>query len=328
MLNESHFRKTSALMLQWHAGASTIGFESFQAWCLALLKPRLRFDGAIWGTWGAAGPAGGQRIDSFHLHRVAVGIVDELACARAGDFDARHGGTAVLNVCIADPPWQAPEHAQRREHARRWGLTNTLLARTTLDPAPGQQFVMLIRKSIAHRFSIDETATFELLAPHMVQAHATARKLRLEAARAGDRRSAGGSVAMVDRAGMIHDQHAQFLPMLRREWSDWPGTRLPEPLLEMTARRFGTPWRFIGAEVTADFVPVDTLDLVTVRPRHIVDTLTAREYDVAQRYAGGDNFRGIAEALNLAPATVRSHLRNVFCKLHVRNKQQLALALR
>ena len=37
MVNDGRLRNANALTLQWHAGASTIDFEAFQAWCLALL---------------------------------------------------------------------------------------------------------------------------------------------------------------------------------------------------------------------------------------------------------------------------------------------------
>lgn len=336
-MNDSRLRRANALTLQWHAGASTIGFEAFQAWALALLKPALRFDGAVWGVVGATGGVGVNddrkgatppRINGAHLHRVPQAALDQLEHVRLDDFSDKRPPARALTICLADLAWAQPEHAALREHARQYGMTNALSICFVDGNPAGRQFVLLTRKALAHRFSPDETERFELLAPHMMQAFATCRKLFLESRQVGGRQSSGHAVAMIDRAGVVHDPHVRFVPMLRREWSDWPGKRLPEPLLELTARRAGTRWRFVGEQVAADFEPVDDLYLVTVRPRQSVDALTPREGEVAQRYAAGGNFREIAETLELAPATVRSHLRNVFAKLKIRNKSQLAAALR
>lgn len=328
MVVDIRVRDANSLMLQWHAAALTLSFEAFQSWCLATLKPRLRFDGAIWGVLSAAEIAAGRRINTAHVHRIDEDVIARLEEARVGDFADRRPAGRALNICLSDDAWSGPDQAELREHGRRYGLLNTLSMRVAEPSGTGHQFILLRRKSAGQRFSADEASSFELLAPHMAQAFATCRRLYLDAAQNGDRRSAGLAVAMVDRAGVIHDSQPRFVPLLRREWSDWPGQRLPEPLLDLTARRSGTRWRFLGQQVTADFVPVDDLYLLTVRPRHACDALTPRESEVAQQYAAGGSFREIAESLKLAPATVRSHLRNVFGKLRVRNKSQLAAALR
>lgn len=315
-------------MLQWHAAALALRFEAFQSWCLATVKPRLHFDGAIWGVLSAAGIATGRRINSAHVHRIAEDVIDRLEEVRTRDFAEGRPAGRALNICLSDDAWSGPAQLALREHGRRYALPNTLSIVSAEPSAAGQQFLLLRRKDAGQRFAPEETATFELLAPHMMQAFATCRRLYLDSAHASDRRSAGLAVAMVDRAGVIHDSQARFTPLLRREWSDWPGQRLPEPLLELAARQAGTRWRFLGQQVAADFVPVDDLYLVMLRPRHASDLLTARESEVAQYYAAGGSFREIAESLNLAPATVRSHLRNVFGKLRVHNKSQLAASLR
>lgn len=306
----------------------TFGLAAFQSWCLATLKPHLRFDGAIWGLRSDAEGQAGRRINIAHVHRIGEDVLDRLEEARSGDFAGRRPLGRALNICLADETWDGPAHVALREHGYSHAMLNTLSIRCADACAAGQQFIILRRKSAGQRFSSDEAASLEWLAPHMMQAYAACRRLCLEAAQAGDLRSAGLAVAMIDRDGVIHDRQARFVAMLRREWSDWPGTRLPEPLLELTARRAGTPWRFLGEQVAADFVPVDDLYLVSVRPRHGADILTSRETEVAQHYAAGGNFREIAASLDLAPATVRSHLRNVFGKLGIRNKSQLAAALR
>ena len=58
-----------------------------------------------------------------------------------------------------------------------------------------------------------------------------------------------------------------------------------------------------------------------------VDKLSAREHTVAERYADGDTYRQIAEALSIAPATVRSHIATIYRKLGVKSKPALISVL-
>ena len=58
-----------------------------------------------------------------------------------------------------------------------------------------------------------------------------------------------------------------------------------------------------------------------------VDKLSSREHMVAERYASGDTYRQIAEALCIAPATVRSHITSIYRKLKVKSKPALISVL-
>jgi DNA-binding CsgD family transcriptional regulator len=51
--------------------------------------------------------------------------------------------------------------------------------------------------------------------------------------------------------------------------------------------------------------------------------LSTRERQVAERYARGESYKTIAEALFVSPSTVRSHLNKIYEKLGVHNKAEL-----
>jgi len=48
--------------------------------------------------------------------------------------------------------------------------------------------------------------------------------------------------------------------------------------------------------------------------------LSAREKDILQMLVDGLQYQEIASGLNISPQTVRTHLKNIYKKLHVRNK--------
>ena len=53
-------------------------------------------------------------------------------------------------------------------------------------------------------------------------------------------------------------------------------------------------------------------------------TLTAQQERIAQLVAGGATNREVAQELHLSPRTIDHHLRNVFTRLGVRSRTELA----
>ncbi|MGI4880973.1 MAG: helix-turn-helix domain-containing protein, partial [Janthinobacterium lividum] len=59
-----------------------------------------------------------------------------------------------------------------------------------------------------------------------------------------------------------------------------------------------------------------------------VPTLTRRERDVARLVAAGQRNRTIADALGISEGTVKMHLHNVYAKLGLESRTQLAMDVR
>jgi two-component system nitrate/nitrite response regulator NarL len=62
--------------------------------------------------------------------------------------------------------------------------------------------------------------------------------------------------------------------------------------------------------------------------RPAVPALTRRERDVAELVANGQRNRSIADALGISEGTVKMHLHNVYAKLGLESRTQLAMELR
>ena len=59
----------------------------------------------------------------------------------------------------------------------------------------------------------------------------------------------------------------------------------------------------------------------------MLNVLSARETDVAERFGGGRTYKEIARELGLAPNTVRHHIRSIYEKLGVSGKAGIAQLL-
>lgn len=62
-------------------------------------------------------------------------------------------------------------------------------------------------------------------------------------------------------------------------------------------------------------------------PQVSLDSLTEREREVAQRVAQGASNKQIARDMNISDRTVKAHLSNIFAKLQVSDRLQLAVRL-
>jgi len=58
-----------------------------------------------------------------------------------------------------------------------------------------------------------------------------------------------------------------------------------------------------------------------------IDKLSSRERMVAERYAGGETYKDIADSLCIAPTTVRSHIASIYRKLEIGSKPALISVL-
>ena len=57
-------------------------------------------------------------------------------------------------------------------------------------------------------------------------------------------------------------------------------------------------------------------------------SLTKREKQVARRVAAGESNKQVAQALGISPQTVSAHLKNIYKKMNVQSRTQLAVRLR
>jgi DNA-binding CsgD family transcriptional regulator len=173
----------------------------------------------------------------------------------------------------------------------------------------------LVRKETSPAFREEVRRLKERLTPHLVEAQA-ANMLHQVEWRAGAPFPYAAAIA--DEGGLLEFVSSGFAPLIRREWPDWLGPRLPNILLAPRA-----PALLALKEITLLTERVGPSLWLHARRRMAIDALSAREAEVAHLSALGRANKEIGQRLSLSPFTVRNHLESVYRNLGLSRRSEL-----
>lgn len=202
--------------------------------------------------------------------------------------------------------------------ARRTGFRHVLCTQMHNPVTDQHAFLALSRHDDVARFTPAERRFKELFMQHL-GASATINQATYLGHLRASRSEPDRAAAVLDRAGNVHVQDSRFARLVRQEWPNWRGPRVPEPLRQCLEGET----QFQGARIDAAASSLGALVLVELKPRSPLDDLTPRERAVAEAFALGESYKEIARSLRMAPATVRHHLRSIYVKLNVSSKAQI-----
>lgn len=318
----------SSLLLDLYRDANILPAERFQAQAFTRLNALIPFDEGWWalGLVEAAPRPGaaydGPQIFDIYLHGVSQENYDLYKKLKRFDtvvMESERNPGITLNVCMRN--WYPETH---------WPILDIygyahLMATHAADPVTGLgTAITLYRKNPDRPFSEQERQIKQALMPHWI---AALNRNRI----APWLRDAALDVhypatAILDPEGALRYTTGDFAEMLQREWPGWRGPLLPEPLqaqLALTAEG-----QFSGKHIAAKITLRQHMPLIQLRSKLLADQLSEQQMKVARHAAEGLSFKEIARLMDLSPATVRYYLSNVYRKLGVKNKIQLAEALR
>ena len=292
--------------------------SEFQNRALALLKPVLPFDAAMWGLFALVGEtAEAHQLKVLHrpqemvLEAIKVLHQDPLAQAQL-----KEPGRA-FSARIEDLP---PEADEFRGWLNKYDIgyaigTSIVLSKTNL-----LHVVCLHRSQRGEPFTETERQFKEALMPHLVESLRQNRQLQIrrELLRAWEEKHC---TATADRHGVLYEAEDRFVDLLLAEWPGWQGALLPEPLVERIKN--GPEWQYHGQQIALYAGPMDDLCLMIASRPGPLAQLSQREQEIAHLFAQGLTHKAIAEQLFISPATVRNHLAHVYRKLGVSNKTEL-----
>lgn len=314
--------KIPALLLELYRAAQQLPVARFQEHVLQMLKPELGFDSAMWGG-GALTPEGGIVPHHAHLHNEAPSMLEDWAEISASDLVIkniiRYPGRALtyhLPTVFAGHGFAAA-----RDYAKRHGHSNILCAGHGSTETGFVTGLSLRRAKAEHVFEEPQRALLEALTPHLIEALAINRRLHLEHLYTADR-SRSSALAIADQRAALCYLGPRFEETVELEWPGWRGPYLPAPLIEAFLAHGRDA--YAGKAVAFSVVHAGTLLFIKARRPSALEALSKRERVVAEQFGSGLSYRAIAGKLGISGETVRNHIANIYAKLNIRSKAELA----
>lgn len=184
--------------------------------------------------------------------------------------------------------------------------------------------IVIYRADLNNPFTEQERLIKQTLMPHLVDAAAQAQIAPWIEDHTGEQSFPCSAIA--DQSGMLRHATDDFSGMLQKQWPGWRGPHLPPPLREIVTK--GENGHFVGGEINVRINQGMDLALLLARPGRLTDQLSKQQLIAARHSANGASYKQIARSMDLSPATVRNYLTIIYRKLEVKNKTQLAEALR
>ena len=284
---------------------------------LAGLRSLVPFDAAWWGE--CSGGMDGLAPRNWLSGRINLSADFAREWNRIGASD-RFAGESMqrLDTVVCEVGYADPEPAVEA-FSRRHDLYHVMAITRALTGSGLLQFVSLYRHRASPSFEPAHRVLFEQFSAHLMQ-----RWSARVAALVGSGGTPGEAHGLVDASGDFVYVGARLALVLREALPEWDGTRLPAALavavrevpvsLKLGARRLATQ-------------RCGELVLLSLAPQRRAALLPPRELSVALLFADGHSHKVIARETGLAPATVRTYLREAYLRLGVSDKVALGRVL-
>jgi DNA-binding CsgD family transcriptional regulator len=314
----------SDLLRNLYRSSHEMPADRFQASILKSVGNALPFDTSMWGT-GARQDDGQVAVHSIYLHEQPPEMIEDWGPVnhqdRSVEVVTRNLGY-VMNV-HTPTLHGGRECADIRNYNARFGIETALIV-CGQAPSGLYSWLSLFRGDPDHQFSEDERLLFQALWPHMVEALTINRIVNLDKMYT-TRPCSSTRLALVDGKGVIYRSEAGFDSLLQQEWPAWDGDRLPVEL--KAAAGDGVKCHYRGARIDLELRKAADLWFVRGRTLDPFDRLGEREREVAVQYARGRAYKEIARTFGVSPGTVRTQIQQVYRKLGVQDKGELATLL-
>jgi len=321
MTQPNNIAQFSQLLLDLYQAARELDVPRFQEGAVKILQRYIAFDSCWWGT--------GTQIDGHHhIHSSYIlNMPDDMG--ELLNMTEHHNVVAqrsaaepnrALRYSQADL-YSNPATAFMSQHA---GLQQVMCVSTLHPTSRLVNFLSVARHSPEPPFADDEAEWFELLMPHLSAMFNVSRVLQIAQQRT-QHASMRSAMAVTDIKGILHVAEPGFEWFLQQEWPSWSGPWLPQPVLKALTEG---QMEVRGEKLRAELQWIGTQVLVSVSRRSLSEDLSPQERAVATAFAAGKSYKEVARELNLAPTTVRHHLRSAYVKLGINDKGALAQALR
>jgi DNA-binding CsgD family transcriptional regulator len=314
------------LVLDLYRSARESPIPEFHERAIATANSVCRVEAAIFAT-GAIHPTDGVTFHDIRLHNIADDFVSAHPKIADEDIVAWEVAKARGTVCAFNMRELMPARKYPRVAAfdAQFELQN-MLGQIFLDHGTNtMNGIFLWRRRIRDTFSEGERLLGVEILPHLIEATTINRAMCLSELTEGTiaRR---GVRAIADAHGLFIAHDEPFFALMRTEWPDWSPPALPRALLaalqSVSVRQYHGARISVAAEAKRDML------FLLAREKHGGSALSPSQLAVARLVARGYTNKEAAAELGRSERTVRNQLHDVFRKLGLRNRVELAERLR
>lgn len=313
-------QQLSHFLLDLWCGALEKPGNEFKDWAISKTKTLIPFDSCAWGKgrWINGLPV----VHHIHLHDLPDGFIESWLRIQH-EYKLTRDVTAYSNRTFnIDMAREYGGTDTYNSYCRKYRIEH-ILGTGSSDPETSLLSMMVFHRSdIKKPFTEQERALKELIFPHLLEADRINWLANLPGNFSALSRSKMNAFAACDNTGLLHVAMPSFVETCRQEWPSWKGPFVPEEILETEPEQ-----NYLGQSIVVNFQELDKLTLLRARTRVPADRLSSRELDIAQHIASGDDYKTIALDLDISPATVKTHTSNIYLKLGINDKTQIAVEL-
>lgn len=280
----------------------------FRSRVLKSLSKKIEFDGAIWGD--------AHIEDGMTLYEPEIQFLnlEELSDVQEAAYSDPHllmvlnqPGTPVAYSVQASAPHSLKSFANKHNVGH---IMSTAHFETKLGLASG---LVLTRKFSNAPFDGDEVALMNAIFRHLMKAWQD-NQIQFGIKNFNKNKSKV-QFASIGRHQKINAAEDEFLKLMKLEWLNFRGYKLPAPIQALFVGGRGT--KYIGQRIVVKLYRAPQTQLLLARKRMPADNLTPKQLIVARLCSSGYSYREIADHLSIAPTTARNHLAAIHNRLGV-----------
>ncbi len=302
------------------AGFRTSAGEFKQA-VMVCLEHLIPFDMALW----ASGHTKDLQVNNVYLHNLPHTLMHSWEQVKHQD---RLLAGLIANPGVTFDVYDFYTRQERetletyQQHSRLFGIENAI---STVIPNPDTgllEVMSLYRSDPERKFSPDERGAKEFVFPLVIEAWHLNQIQHLGNLRGN---AFSDSFAICDGKAWIHHAESGFVDLLKGQWPEWSGPEFPEPV-KLWLEGMETKSLKVK-KIAFNRRDLNDLILVSAHSTSAAVSLTKREEQIAEIFAGGLTYKAIARELGISPFTVRRHIESIYRKMAVSSKAALFQAL-
>ncbi|MEM5285803.1 helix-turn-helix transcriptional regulator [Paraburkholderia sabiae] len=322
---ETTMRRLSDAILSIYKASKSSTQTEFLAHAFQIIGEYVPYDRIHWRA-GVVGDAG--------LTIYTLGAFTAPRVSERNPIDVSHvkGSESILLPRISCPPDESTHDRDEFDHLAntiavwyRFGeRADTPTVTSGLRFANLSFFVLsLQRDGPSSSFTDNDREIVQTLHDHISEAWGTNATDRLERFLHVQHEQEGAG-AIVTASGIVLFADDRFVQHVATRWPRPVDAHLPDPLrLALIAGKT----YFVENAHRYRIMRDGPIACICAHPRRAVDSLTARELQVAQHIALGLTHKEIARLLGISPSTVRKQIVSIHERMGVRNNAELAAQL-